>query len=348
MTEPAVDRLVQDEFAHNEAAPDVPFWTENLLFQAWDDDTGVGFYHHQGSMGWGNPRLRREVLWIFLPGERLAVQKSWAPGTSEGGFVGASSQFIVVEPFRRWTATYEGAGQLVASEELAEGALRDGKVVPISLEVEISALSDPWYPGEHDQALEEQLWAANHYEQHLRIKGSVSVDGQQYAIDSTGYRDHSWGQRHFAGIRGHTWLMAQFPSGRAINAIEVLAGDPAEGCCGPVDEQMRLLRGATVAPDGRVETLELPVGCLHRVLPFDRARRPRRFEFPMSAPIIDVEIRGLMTLIMAPPNHVIYGLDRRESDSIAYFGSPLSVGWDGEVGSGYLEWTTCAGRAFPS
>ena len=39
----------------------------------------------------------------------------------------------------------------------------------------------------------EKQFAKAHYEQHMRVTGTVAVDGNAVQVDALGLRDHSWG-----------------------------------------------------------------------------------------------------------------------------------------------------------
>ena len=46
-----------------------------------------------------------------------------------------------------------------------------------------------------------------HFEAGGTVTGEVELGGQRFRIDALGYRDHSWGPRHMAGLQATNWLV---------------------------------------------------------------------------------------------------------------------------------------------
>jgi hypothetical protein len=69
--------------------------------------------------------------------------------------------------------------------------------------------------------------AWGHYEQTCRVVGDLHVGGQQIRFDGFGQRDHSWGYRHWAGLRQWHWVTGFLADGRGFNLFEVLSHDGA-------------------------------------------------------------------------------------------------------------------------
>ncbi|WIW89433.1 hypothetical protein K3M67_05545 [Sphingobium sp. V4] len=49
-----------------------------------------------------------------------------------------------------------------------------------------------------------------HYEAACRVKGRLSIRGDTVEVDALGYRDHSWGVRHWWKRKTHRWLNGVF------------------------------------------------------------------------------------------------------------------------------------------
>ncbi len=74
--------------------------------------------------------------------------------------------------------------------------------------------------------MEARKFAAEHYEQVGSYSGSIRIGSR--AIDlknASGHRDHSWGPRDMSGIKGWTWLTAQFGHEAAVNVAWFNAGN---------------------------------------------------------------------------------------------------------------------------
>lgn len=60
------------------------------------------------------------------------------------------------------------------------------------------------FPNTGSKVKEKQ--AKQHLEVGVKVCGWAELDGKMYEVDGYGYRDHSWGQRHWLAIAGHRWL----------------------------------------------------------------------------------------------------------------------------------------------
>jgi len=201
------------ELPHQPAG--TPNWSENYLFQGYDPNAEVGFYHHLGRQP-ADPRIWRGAFATCLPGGEVIAFKDYARSTRERGPASAALSFECEEPFRRWTVRFDGVARKTTSEALRRGMLRDGAMAVVEMEVAFEALGGPWSFGE---GLESEAWASFHYEQPGRIRGKLHVDGRTIELAGTGYRDHSTGPRDVSPMLSHTWVHGEFPSGRAFQAF---------------------------------------------------------------------------------------------------------------------------------
>ena len=67
----------------------------------------------------------------------------------------------------------------------------------------------------------EKQFAKAHYEQHMRVTGTVAVDGQTVQIDGLGLRDHSWGPRYWQNIYSYRWLTCAFGPDLSVMVSEI-------------------------------------------------------------------------------------------------------------------------------
>jgi hypothetical protein len=63
--------------------------------------------------------------------------------------------------------------------------------------------------------------SSEHYEQAMRVKGSIRIGNREIPFDGSGHRDHSWGVRDWAAPRLWTWLTCQFGEELAFNLSRV-------------------------------------------------------------------------------------------------------------------------------
>jgi len=69
--------------------------------------------------------------------------------------------------------------------------------------------SNPWFAADHTNvapdAWEQMSWLV--YMPRAHVTGTVTVDGQSYDVDSSGYHDHNWGEWNLSQVR---WNWAQY------------------------------------------------------------------------------------------------------------------------------------------
>jgi hypothetical protein len=65
-----------------------------------------------------------------------------------------------------------------------------------------------------------QWMAVNRLEQAGRARGEVRLGDQVIAFDQPAHRDHSWGRRNWRMPQHWKWVVAQTPSGQALNLFQ--------------------------------------------------------------------------------------------------------------------------------
>jgi prepilin-type processing-associated H-X9-DG protein len=135
---------------------------------------------------------------------------------------GGPLTFRCLEPFRRWSAVFDGpVGDLTVADQIA--GVDSGRRIPARLEVEMTMVTPPWIAGALQQKAAEQmnqlegLFVGGFRFEHLfRAQGVFTVDGVERPFTGTGLRIHRRGVRQMDGFLGHCWQSAVFPSGRAF------------------------------------------------------------------------------------------------------------------------------------
>ncbi len=130
-----------------------------------------------------------------------------------------------IEPGKQWAFSYDGEAQ----------ELHGGQPVMVKLDAVFDASGGIFEFG-HDvdarvmaEAIAKEKWSrayftelqANdqvHYEQPGRATGTLSLNGEQTALDLPAMRDHSFGKRDWGYMNKHFWLMALLEDGRQLNA----------------------------------------------------------------------------------------------------------------------------------
>ncbi len=84
-------------------------------------------------------------------------------------------------------------------------------------------------------------FARAHYEQHMRVQGSLQIDdGDPIEIAGHGLRDHSWGPRYWQSIRSYRWITGNF--GDDLGMVLSVVGDRQGGMFHRGDEFVRITK----------------------------------------------------------------------------------------------------------
>ncbi len=142
--------------------------------------------------------------------------------------------FRCVEPFRRWTLTYDGPVIPGHVTEEIHGGFEEivgkggAETRPVRLEAELTMVTPAWGQ-EFSTDIEKMdaVEAANaqamglgyRYEHHFRAVGTLTVDGRERDFEATGTRIHRQSIRRLEGFIGHCWLSAVFPDGSAFGCL---------------------------------------------------------------------------------------------------------------------------------
>ena len=304
-------------------------WSETRWLGTWNPDAGVGVYLHAG-------RFRHDVdLWwaqtiVYLPEGRIAVDRSWGRAPDDEGVRTSVFELLVPEPDSRVTSRFDGAMTINTPDQLAAGPRGAGGFsVPVRFEIEANAVRPPWdmYAG----LKEKQDWAdGGHFEQHHRVSGEITVDGESLSLDGWGFDDHSNGTRSWEGFGGHIFFCVPFEDfGLHLIAVQGMDGSPAQ-----------LI--ATVMRDGEDPD---PVTELATPLARDLLGAPHRFDASLltaSGQELELGIEVLHTFPMTMTeehNDNINGLDWEVPGNPLLFAECIAryETGDGRVGYGHLE-----------
>jgi len=207
-------------------------FAENFMLAWYDGAASVGAWLHLGT--WPDDfTLWEDVLLLSLPGsDEVLHTMSYRHTPIEERPAGPLLRFRCVEPFKRWRVEFNGPATRSKRSDLSTGLARDTVRQVVDMDLDVACVTPVWDAVRTTThgSMTEQVWAHDHYQQLLRITGTVTTGGTTYTIDTTGVRDHSRGQRGHAMDQwgGHTLIHLLFPSGRALGIQEMydLSGTP--------------------------------------------------------------------------------------------------------------------------
>jgi hypothetical protein len=206
--------------------PDIPMWSENLLFALWDPAADIAMWLHLGTVA-GKWTMWEDRVLVMLPGHDGALSlRGYHHTAPERRPAGPGLEFRQREPWKQWHVTFDGFGLHTPEDEMLAGVSRDGPTQPFAVDLDIECVTPAWdartasllASGSGD--MDQQEWASEHYEQLVRATGTVTLATGDVPFAGYGWRDHSRGPRQsstmLGGWGGHVILGCVYPeSGRA-------------------------------------------------------------------------------------------------------------------------------------
>jgi hypothetical protein len=160
-----------------------PHWSDSLYFNAWDPSTGAF--------------LMTRMAVRPNEGVRTAGMLAWLDGTPAWGY----GRDLEGPPTSDWDVMSMGAMTYRMDQALQRWVvqLHDG-------DDQVHLVFDGVTPCVDYGSDLPRAWAWGHYEQTCRVTGDLHVAGRRIAFGGWGQRDHSWGARHWSGLREGHWV----------------------------------------------------------------------------------------------------------------------------------------------
>ena len=201
----------EDDYLH-ELGPE-PNFNESAYYNFFDRAQQLGGWFRIGNRA--NEGNAERTVCLYLPDGRVLVSFGRPKLANNDAFDAAGLRFEVLEPTQRHRTSFEGA-----LLELAEPrAMADPKAAfegSPRKQVAFDLIHDavgPLYGSKAEKKADEDLeqsFARAHFEQHMHVTGTLSIEGERFAIDGFGLRDHSWGPRYWQAIHSYEWLTLNF------------------------------------------------------------------------------------------------------------------------------------------
>ena len=201
----------EDDFLH-ELGPE-PNFNESAYYNFFDAKQQLGGWFRIGNRA--NEGHAERTVCLYLPDSRVLFHFGRPKLADNAAFDAAGLRFEVLEPTQRHRTTFRGS-----LLELREPrAMADPKAAFVGnprKQVSFDLLHDAVGPLYGHQAQKrpdedaEQSFARAHFEQHMRVTGSLEIEGERFEIAGFGLRDHSWGPRYWQAIHSYEWLTLNF------------------------------------------------------------------------------------------------------------------------------------------
>jgi hypothetical protein len=166
-------------------------------------------------------------LCFYLPDGRIACQFRRPSINDNARFAAGGMAYRVAEPLQTVVMQYSGDVLVLDDPELLRDPGRlfaDAPRHDCAVELELTGLA-PIHGGEPTTAGQETMYGRDfslgHFFQHMRTRGTIRIGGDEWKIDGLGWRDHSWGPRHWSNIHYYRLFIANFGEGRGITALKI-------------------------------------------------------------------------------------------------------------------------------
>lgn len=305
-----------------------PLWAENYIYEVNCPGAGAAFLLHLGRQSFDH-RLWRDTVVVDTGADEVYLWRGFGRGSDAKGPGGSQLKFDCEVPMQRWTLRFEGAALRVpraAAQAGAAGAVRDGPIVPLRLQLDVDADGPVWDLG---HAVAEHDWGKLHYQQSMRVNGGeLVIDGRARALDGVATRDHTRGPRDFSSLGSYAWIHGGFPGGRRFIT---LALDPRPGY-----PQAPVRRGV-ISDKGVL----IPVEVLETAIPESPDGGPDRYTLRLRSDegveVIEAVRLSSVVLGVGAPNHLMLGPSTDASCVAHMFPSPTRFRWNRQECYGFSE-----------
>ena len=215
----------EDDYTHP-LGPEENF-NESVYFNFFDPKAGRGGFIRMGNRA--NEGYAEMTVIVFNPdGSAFFNYKKPEISTNDGWDAGGARVEVLV-PGEKVRTSYHGAALYMANSKDMQDPSSAFKSNPFK-KIKIDLVHEgvgPLYGhvGDPDDGND---FARAHYEQHMKVSGTVEIEGEQdIRIQGHGLRDHSWGPRYWQSIRSYRWLTGNF--GDDLGMVLSIVGDRVGG-----------------------------------------------------------------------------------------------------------------------
>lgn len=203
-------------------------FNESAYYNFFDTKKSLGGWFRIGNRA--NEGNAERTVCLYLPDGRVLFSFGRPAITSNDAFDAGGLRFEVLEMTDRHRTTFDGnVVELREPRQMADpkAAFQNNPKKRVQFDLEHVAVG-PLYghkaeeePGEKA----EEGFARAHFEQHMRVTGSLTIDGEAQRIEGFGLRDHSWGPRYWQALHSYEWLTMNFGEGLGA-MVSIVQRDP--------------------------------------------------------------------------------------------------------------------------
>ena len=213
----------EDDYTHP-LGPE-PNFNESVYFNFFDRAQQRGGFLRIGNRA--NEGYAEMTVIVYEPDGSALFNYKRPPITSNDGWDAGGLKVEVIVPAEKLRTTYDGSVVYLADPRAMSDPGKAFKESP-HRKLKLDLLHEgvgPLYghvgkPGDGND------FARAHFEQHMRVTGTLSVDGgAETTLTGHGLRDHSWGPRYWQSTPSYRWITGNFGDDLGM-VISVIGGKP--------------------------------------------------------------------------------------------------------------------------
>ena len=246
----------EDDYLH-ELGPE-PNFNESAYYNFFDRKQKLGGWFRIGNRA--NEGNAERTVCLYLPDGRVLFSFGRPKIANNDAFDAAGLRFEVEEPTQRHRTSFEGTAaraRRAARDGRSEGRLRgqpeeEGRVRPGPRGGRAALRQQGRQEGRRGPRAE--LRARPLRAAHAR-DGLAQIEGERFAIDGFGLRDHSWGPRYWQAIHSYEWLTLNFGPdlGAMVSVIQRDAAGKQRSAGGVLQRGMEIERLVDAAIEAEYE-----------------------------------------------------------------------------------------------
>lgn len=215
-----------------------PNFNESVYFNFFDRDAQRGGFVRIGNRS--NEGYAEMTVIVYEPDGSALFNYKRPPITTNDGWNAGGLAVEVLTPGEKLRTTYHGSVVYLSDPRAMEDPGRAFKENPhkkLVLDL-VHEGCGPIY-GHVGKPDDGNDFARAHYEQHMRVSGTIAVDGgAPLAISGHGLRDHSWGPRYWQSTPSYRWITGNY--GDDLGMVLSVIGDRKGGVFHKGDKLLRV------------------------------------------------------------------------------------------------------------
>lgn len=213
----------EDDYTHP-LGPESNF-NESVYFNFFDRAQQRGGFLRIGNRA--NEGYAEMTVIVYEPDGSALFNYKRPPITSNDGWNAGGLAVEVIVPAEKLRTTYDGSVVYLADPRAMSDpgkAFKENPHKKLKLDLVHEGVG-PLYghvgkPGDGND------FARAHFEQHMKVSGTLSVDGGALVqLSGHGLRDHSWGPRYWQSTPSYRWITGNFGDDLGM-VISVVGGKP--------------------------------------------------------------------------------------------------------------------------